>query len=42
MHPISCTNTQHDVTDLVNHGMVKTNLSSSRTEPNFSMKPTNS
>ena len=23
MHPISCTNTHHDVTNLVNHGMVK-------------------
>ena len=23
MHPVSCSNTHHDVTDLVNHGMVK-------------------
>ena len=23
MHPILCTNTRHDVTDLLNHGMVK-------------------
>ena len=23
MHPVSCTNTHHDVTDLVNHEMVK-------------------
>ena len=23
MHPISCTKTPHDVTDLVNHGMAK-------------------
>ena len=23
MHPVSCTNTHHDVTDFVNHGMVK-------------------
>ena len=23
MHPVSCTNTHHGVTDLVNHGMVK-------------------
>ena len=23
MHTVSCTNTHHDVTDLVNHGMVK-------------------
>ena len=23
MHPVTCTNTHHDVTDLVNHGMVK-------------------
>ena len=23
MHPVSCTNTYHDVTDLVNHGIVE-------------------
>ena len=23
MHPVSFTNTHHDVTDLVNHGMIK-------------------
>ena len=23
MYPLSCTNTHHDVTDLVNHGIVK-------------------
>ena len=23
MHPVSCTNTHHDVTDLVNHEMVE-------------------
>ena len=23
MHPVSCTNTHHDVADLLNHGMVK-------------------
>ena len=23
MHPVSCTNTHDDVTDMVNHGMVK-------------------
>ena len=23
MVPVSCTNTHHDITDLVNHGMVK-------------------
>ena len=23
MHPVSCTNTAHDVIDLVNHGMLK-------------------
>ena len=23
MHPVSCNNTHHGVTDLVNHGMVK-------------------
>ena len=23
MHPASCTNTYHDITDLVNHGAVK-------------------
>ena len=26
MHPVSCTNTYHDVTDLVNHGTVKNTL----------------
>ena len=39
MHPVSCTNTHHDVTDLVNHGMVKnTILNILRTEHNFSTK----
>ena len=23
MHPVSCSNTDHDITDLVNHGLVK-------------------
>ena len=23
MHPVSCTNTHHDVTDLLNHGMAE-------------------
>ena len=23
MHPVSCADTHHDVTDLINHGMVK-------------------
>ena len=23
MHPVSCTNSHHDVTDLMDHGMVK-------------------
>ena len=23
LHTVSCTNTHHDITDLVNHGMVK-------------------
>ena len=23
MHPVSCVNTYHDITDFVNHGMVK-------------------
>ena len=37
-HPLSCTDTHHDVTDLINHGMVKDtkNLNSLRTEHNFS------
>ena len=39
MHPVSCTNTHHDVTDLVNHGMVKnTILNILRTEHNFPKK----
>ena len=33
MHPVLCTNTHHDVTDLVNHGMVK------NTETWISWKP---
>ena len=35
MHPVSCKNTHHDVTDLVNRGMIKDIL---RTEQNFSTK----
>ena len=31
MHPVSCTNTHHDVTDLVDHRMIKN-------EHNFSIK----
>ena len=40
MHPVSCTNTHHDVTDLIDHGMVEDNknLNILRTEHNFSMK----
>ena len=26
IHPVSCTNTDHDVTDLVNHGIVKNTI----------------
>ena len=26
MHPVSCTNTLHDVTDLVNHGMIECSI----------------
>ena len=40
MHPDSCTNTHHDFTDLINHGMVK-NIKTFhivRMENNFSMK----
>ena len=36
MHHVPCTNTHHDVTNLVNHGMVI--LSILRTENIFSMK----
>ena len=32
MHPVSCTNTRHDVRDLVNHEMIK------RMEHDVSMK----
>ena len=35
MHPVSCKNTHHDVTDLVNRGMIKDIL---RTEQSFSTK----
>ena len=39
MHPISCINTHHDVTDLLNHGMVKIQkLECLEKEHNFSMK----
>ena len=32
MHPVSCTNTHHDVKDLLNHGMVKyTNTKNTKT-----------
>ena len=37
MHPVSCTNTNHDVTELGNHGMVK-NTNTLRMEHNFSTK----
>ena len=44
MHPVSCNNTHHDVTDVINHGMVKNtkDLNVLRTEQNFSMKQKNS
>ena len=35
MHTVSCTNTHHDVTELVNHGMAK---NTSRMEHNYSLK----
>ena len=40
MHLISCTNTHRDVTDLINHGMVKIKKLEYilRTEHNFSTK----
>ena len=40
LHPVSYTNTHHDVTDLVNHGMVKNikNLNILRTKHNCSTK----
>ena len=41
MHLASCTDSHHDVTDLVNYETVnnkKTNLNSWRTEYNFSKK----
>ena len=44
MHSDSCTNTHHDFTDLINHGMVKNikTFNILRTENNFSMKQKNS
>ena len=43
MHSVSCTNTYHDVTDLVNYGKVKnTKPWISRTEHDFTMKQKNS
>ena len=40
MHPVSCTNTHHDVTDLVNHGIVENTktLNILRMEHNLSTK----
>ena len=40
MYPISCTNIYHDITDLVNQGMVenKKNLNILRKENKFSAK----
>ena len=39
MHPVLCTNTYSDVTDLVKHGIVKnTKKNVLRIEHNFSMK----
>ena len=44
MHPVSCTNTHHNATDLVNHGIVKNtkNLNILRMELYFSMNEKNS
>ena len=44
IHPVSCTKTQPDVTNLVNHGIVKQKqkLQYLKTEHNFSMKQKNS
>ena len=44
MLPVSCTNTHHDVTDLLNHGIVKNikNLNIFGTEHNYSKKKKNS
>ena len=40
MHPVSCTNTHHAITDLVNRGMVKKykNLNILGMENKFSIK----
>ena len=40
MHPVSCTDTHRDITDLVNHvnGLKYKNLDILRTEHNFSNK----
>ena len=38
MHSVSCANIYHDVTDLINHGMVKKPLNTLITEHNFSTK----
>ena len=40
MHPVSFANTNHDVTDLISHEMIKNkkNLNILRTEHNFSTK----
>ena len=38
MHPVSCANTYHDVTDLVNHGIVQNTKTWIRMEHRFSTK----
>ena len=35
MHPVSCTNTYHDVADLLNYGMVENTKSWISQEPNI-------
>ena len=35
IHPVSCSNNHHDVTDLVNHGMVKNTKTCISTERNI-------
>ena len=44
MHPVSyASNTHHDITDIVNHGMIKNTKSGiSLTEHSLSRKPKNS
>ena len=41
MHPVCCTNTHHDVTDLGNYGVVKNTKTGISSEPNITFLQNN-